>query len=88
MPPSIGINAYHQPGVEAGKKAAAEVLELQNKVAGALTTTPQTAEQLAARLGATEEVETVYALLEHLAANGRAKQAAGLGPDATFSAVG
>src|SRR5205807_738364 len=28
----VGINAYHQPGVEAGKKAAAAVLELQAKV--------------------------------------------------------
>ena len=25
----IGINAYHQPGVEAGKKAAASILALQ-----------------------------------------------------------
>ena len=31
---SSNINAYHQPGVEAGKKAAAAVLELQAKVAG------------------------------------------------------
>ncbi len=28
----IEINAYHQPGVEAGKKAAAYVLELQQKI--------------------------------------------------------
>ncbi len=28
----VGINAYHQPGVEAGKKAAASVLALQKKV--------------------------------------------------------
>ncbi len=28
----IGINAYHQPGVEAGKKAAANVLELQQSI--------------------------------------------------------
>ena len=31
----VNINAYHQPGVEAGKKAAAVVLDLQRKVAGA-----------------------------------------------------
>ena len=30
----VGINAYHQPGVEAGKKAAGEVLALQAKVVG------------------------------------------------------
>ena len=28
----VNINAYHQPGVEAGKKAAAAVLALQGKV--------------------------------------------------------
>jgi glucose-6-phosphate isomerase len=28
----IDINAYHQPGVEAGKKAAAEILSLQKQV--------------------------------------------------------
>ena len=28
----IGINAYHQPGVEAGKRAAAKVLELQRSI--------------------------------------------------------
>ena len=33
----VGINAYHQPGVEAGKKAASTVLELQRKVAAALS---------------------------------------------------
>ena len=26
----ININAYHQPGVEAGKKAASNILELQS----------------------------------------------------------
>ena len=30
----VGINAYHQPGVEAGKKAAAVVLELQTQGGG------------------------------------------------------
>jgi glucose-6-phosphate isomerase len=25
----ININAYHQPGVEAGKKAAANIIDLQ-----------------------------------------------------------
>lgn len=70
----ININAYHQPGVEAGKKAAAGVLALQAKVAAALTASPQTAEQIAGKIGAVESVETVLALLEHLAANGRARR--------------
>jgi glucose-6-phosphate isomerase len=71
----IGINAYHQPGVEAGKKAAASVLALQAKLLAALSATPQTAEQIADKAGAVAETETVYLLLEHLAANGRAKMA-------------
>ena len=28
----LGINAYHQPGVEAGKKAASEALALQHQI--------------------------------------------------------
>ena len=67
----VGINAYHQPGVEAGKKAAAAVLALQGKVIAALKPAPQTAEQIASSLGGADP-ETVYLLLEHLAANRRA----------------
>jgi len=69
----LGINAYHQPGVEAGKKAAASILALQGKILAALSTTPQTPEQVAAKTGAPESAETVYLLLEHLASNGRAR---------------
>lgn len=68
----VGINAYDQPGVEAGKKAAASVLALQGKVVAALTDAPQSAETIAAAAGAPEAIETVYLILEHLAANGRA----------------
>ncbi|HET6574380.1 MAG TPA: glucose-6-phosphate isomerase [Fimbriiglobus sp.] len=71
----VGINAYHQPGVEAGKKAAASVLSLQAQVLAALSDTPQTAEQLAAAAGAPEAVESAFLILEHLAANGRARVA-------------
>ena len=66
----VNINAYHQPGVEAGKKAAAAVLALQAKVVAALSVEPRTAEQIA---GSAEDTEAVYAILTHLAANGRAK---------------
>jgi glucose-6-phosphate isomerase len=69
----IGINAYHQPGVEAGKKAAAGVLALQASVLAALDKTPRTAEQLAAAAGAPEATESVFLILEHLAANGRVR---------------
>jgi glucose-6-phosphate isomerase len=69
----VNINAYHQPGVEAGKKAAAAVLESQAKIVKALSATPRTAEQIAREIGAADAAETVYLVLEHLAANQRAK---------------
>ena len=69
----VGVNAYHQPGVEAGKKAAASVLELQSKVLAVLTQEPQTAGQIAEAARASEAVESVHLILEHLAANGRAR---------------
>lgn len=68
----IGINAYHQPGVEAGKKAAGGIIALQLKIVAALKAsagTEFTAEALAAKLGAPESTEAVYKILEHLAAN-------------------
>jgi glucose-6-phosphate isomerase len=68
----IGINAYHQPGVEAGKKAAGGVIALKLKLAAALQAAPGrqfTAEQLAAAVGMPEKTETVFKILEHLAAN-------------------
>jgi len=82
----IHINAYHQPGVEAGKKAAAAVLSLQAKVQKALSNTPQTAEQIATSIGASASSESVYLILEHLGANGGTKIAkAGDPGNATFA---
>ncbi len=68
----VGINAYHQPGVEAGKKAAGGVIALKLKVAAALrdgTGSEFTAESLAAKLGQPDQTEPVFKILEHLAAN-------------------
>jgi len=76
----VNINAYNQPGVEAGKKAASSILALQRKVEAVLTKEPRTAEQVARGIGPDVSVETVYLLLEHLAANGRAAVAAAGGP--------
>jgi glucose-6-phosphate isomerase len=67
----IDINAYHQPGVEAGKKAATGVIELQRKLLAALHESkgnPRTAEALATLVGG--EPELAFKILEHLAANG------------------
>ncbi len=70
----VHVNAYHQPGVEAGKKAAAAVLELQLRLGEALRRRGArggTCEELAAEAGAPEEVETAFKVLEHLVANPR-----------------
>ena len=69
----VNINAYHQPGVEAGKKAATGVIALKLKISAALkaaSATAFTAETLAAQIGAVEQTELVFKILEHLAANG------------------
>jgi glucose-6-phosphate isomerase len=63
----VNINAYHQPGVEAGKKAATAVLKMIGRAGGALSAQGQTAAQVAAALG--EDPEGVYHALVHLAAN-------------------
>jgi glucose-6-phosphate isomerase len=78
----VGINAYHQPGVEAGKRAAAGVLALQRQVLAHLeaTTVPRTAEQISVALGEPDAVETIFHLLEGLAANGRVEKAVGEDP--------
>jgi glucose-6-phosphate isomerase len=64
----VNINAYHQPGVEAGKKAATRVLQLQKRVAESLNVGPEkTAEEIARSLEA--DPEDVFHILQHLAAN-------------------
>jgi len=68
----ININAYHQPGVEAGKKAAGGVIALKLGMTAALKAAPGTAftaEALAAAVGQPARAEHVYKILEHLAAN-------------------
>src|SRR5207237_5718926 len=68
----VNINAYHQPGVEAGKKAAGAVIELQGKLLARMRAEKgrsHTAEELAAAIGAADEVENVFKVLEHLAVN-------------------
>jgi glucose-6-phosphate isomerase len=64
----VNINAYHQPGVEAGKKAATRVLELQGRVDKSLAdNSGKTAEEVARELDA--DPEDVFHILRHLAAN-------------------
>lgn len=63
----INVNAYHQPGVEAGKKAASEFLKVLATVKAGLTATPQTAAEIGGALGI--DPEDVLHSLTHLAAN-------------------
>jgi glucose-6-phosphate isomerase len=68
----VNINAYHQPGVEAGKKAATKVLELQTKVLRSLPSRQDqapTVEQVAAAVGESAATEHVFKILQRLAAN-------------------
>jgi glucose-6-phosphate isomerase len=72
----VNVNAYHQPGVEAGKKAAAGVLTIQQKLVAKIASDREarTAEGWAQAIGLPDAVEDVHHLLVHLAANGRGIQ--------------
>jgi glucose-6-phosphate isomerase len=68
----IDVNAYHQPGVEAGKKAAVRVVELQGKVMSVLAASGPDgldAQQVAGKVGAPDDIETINLLLVRLAAD-------------------
>ena len=68
----VNINAYHQPGVEAGKKAAGEFLIVLKNVRECLESNPGksfTAAQLADTMEDPADTETVYHALQHLASN-------------------
>jgi len=83
----VNINAYHQPGVEAGKKAAQVVIELQSQVLDHLlqhTGAAFTSEEIADHLKAGPE--NVYQLLRHLEANDRVQRLNGLGVDTVYQA--
>ena len=69
----VNVNAYHQPGVEAGKKAAAAILELQQQVVTVLQAeeNPLSLEEIAVKANASDQVESIYIILRHLHANGR-----------------
>jgi glucose-6-phosphate isomerase len=63
----VEVNAYDQPGVEAGKKAASKLLELQRQVREKLSNDGKTAEEIARLVDA--DPEDVFHLLRHLASN-------------------
>jgi len=73
----VNVNAYDQPGVEAGKKAAAGILELQAKLEVVLADgVARSLEELRQSL-ALESPEPLFWILRHLCANARGYQATG-----------
>ncbi len=68
----INVNAYHQPGVEAGKKMAGAIIRLQLDAIDFIrknTGKAFTAEEVAKAVNAGEHVESVFTILEHASAN-------------------
>ena len=68
----ININAYHQPGVEAGKQAAGKVIEVQRLILKFLTKRPKqkfSIEEIATGIQREQETESVFKICEHLSAN-------------------
>lgn len=76
----VNINAYHQPGVEAGKKAAAAVLELEQIALEELRAnrgSEYTAPALANAINRQNDAELIFKLLNRLAVNNRGVAATG-----------
>ncbi len=69
----INVNAYHQPGVEAGKKTAASVLELESKIIATLEESREalTVEELAEKLNLDSKKELIFKLLNRIVVNKR-----------------
>ncbi len=83
----VNVNAYHQPGVEAGKKAAERVLEVQMNLFECLMRRdghPMSVDDLAIETQSVDDTETIYKICEHLAANGRMEKIEG---DGRFGAL-
>ena len=73
----VNINAYHQPGVEAGKKAAAEILDLQGRVDAILAdVVARSADEIRLALGDGTD-ESIFWILRHLTGNQRGFSAQG-----------
>ena len=73
----VNINAYHQPGVEAGKKAAAAILNLQGQVEAVLADgQSRSVSEVQAAIGE-GSVEAVFWILRHLTGNERGYSAQG-----------
>ena len=65
----ININAYHQPGVEAGKKAASEVLILKEQIMNLLSDGKSRDINSISNTIQTNSEESIFLILRHLVAN-------------------
>jgi glucose-6-phosphate isomerase len=68
----ININAYHQPGVEAGKKAAEKVIEIQRKIISFISSNPSklfTVNEISQQIDCEYDIETVAKVIQHLTSN-------------------
>ena len=67
----IDINAYHQPGVEAGKKAASTILELQSQIEFILeNNNVYSIDQIKKEIPSSS-AESIFLILRHLHANNK-----------------
>ena len=83
----INVNAYHQPGVEAGKKAAYKVILLQQKILNLLQSRRDrdfSVSEIVSELGNDCSPEIAFRICEHLAVN-RSNKFLRLESDALFS---
>ena len=68
----VNINAYNQPGVEAGKKAATKIIDIERKILNLFTKNiGQTfnIKEIADKISEPEDIESVFRICEFLAAN-------------------
>jgi len=59
----VNINAYHQPSIEAGKKAAANIIDLHRKILAFLSQNPDhsfTIDGIAKVIELMDEIEHIF----------------------------
>ncbi len=85
----ININAYHQPGVEAGKKAASKILQIKADILKLLENGAElSADEIAREIKLENEQEIVFKLLLHLECNAQWQIASvGSGFDKKFKKI-
>ena len=72
----VDINAYHQPGVEAGKKAAGKIIAYQKRIMECLQSNsgkPLSLTEIASRIEAMDEIESVFKICQHLSSSKQSK---------------